>query len=158
MTIQPRIAPDATHELYIERIFDAPVELVFRVWSSPEHLARWWGPKDFTPHSIRMDFREGGAWSSVIRSPDGRDHQMAGTYRTIEENRRLVFTFAWIDENGPAAETLITVTFEGMEGGRTKVGFHQSPFETERDRDSHAEGWGECLARLAAYVEGDARG
>lgn len=158
MTLQQRIETGTEHHLNIERIFDAPVDLVFRVWTSPEHLARWWGPKDFTPHAIRMDFSEGGAWSAVIRSPEGRDYAMAGTYRTIDKNRRLAFTFAWVDDEGPAQETLITVTFEEMEGGRTKVGFHQAAFETTGDRDSHTEGWNECLDRMQAYLAEGASG
>jgi uncharacterized protein YndB with AHSA1/START domain len=125
--------------LVIERLIDAPVALVFKAWTAPEHLARWLGPKDFTAHSIRMDFRPGGAWSAVIRSPDGADYPMGG----------LSFTFRWTGEDGP--ETLVSVAFEAV-GARTRLTFAQTPFETVESRDSHAEGWGECLDRLTAYI------
>lgn len=135
--------------LVIERLIDAPAALVFKVWTTPEHMARWLGPKDFTPHSIRMDFRPGGAWSAVIRSPDGDDYPMGGIYREIMENSHLAFTFRWTEEDGP--DTLISVTFEDI-GAKTRLTFAQTPFETVESRDSHAEGWGECLDRLAAYI------
>lgn len=135
--------------LVIERLIDAPVALVFKAWTAPEHLARWLGPKDFTAHSVRMDFRPGGAWSAVIRSPEGADYPMGGLYRTIDENRHLAFTFRWTGEDGP--ETLVSVAFETV-GARTRLTFAQTPFETVESRDSHAEGWGECLDRLTAYI------
>lgn len=141
----------ADDELYIERLLDAPVSLVFRVWTSPEHLARWWGPKDFTAHSIVMDFREGGAWKSRIRSEEYGDSGMSGVYREIVENKRLVFTFAWDEDSGSPHETVVTVTFEEIDG-KTKFGFHQTPFRTVAERDSHLGGWGECIDRLVADV------
>lgn len=135
--------------LVIERLIDAPVALVFRVWTTPEHLARWLGPKDFTPHSIRMDFRPGGDWSAMIRSPEGAEYPMGGAYREIVQNRRLAFTFRWTGEDGP--DTLVTVTFEPI-GEKTRLTFAQTPFETIESRDSHLDGWGECLDRLTAYI------
>lgn len=135
--------------LIIERLIDAPAALVFKVWTTPEHMARWLGPKDFTPHSIRMDFRPGGAWSAVIRSPEGADYPMGGVYREIVESSHLAFTFRWTEEDGP--DTLISVTFEDL-GAKTRLTFAQTPFETVESRDSHAEGWGECLDRLTTYI------
>lgn len=115
----------------------------------PEHMVRWLGPKDFTAHSIRMDFRPGGAWSAVIRSPEGQDYPMGGVYREIVENARIVFTFRWTGEGEP--ETLVTVGFEDL-GGKTRLTFAQTPFDTVESRDSHADGWGECLDRLVVYI------
>ncbi|RJG46925.1 SRPBCC domain-containing protein [Mesorhizobium sp. DCY119] len=139
------------HELLITRVFDAPRSLVYRVWTTPEHLFRWWGPKDFTAPSIAMDFRPGGAYRATIRSPEGNDHIMAGVYQEIVEAERIVFTFAWETDGERGLETLITVTFADQ-GGKTKLSFHQAPFDTVENRDSHNEGWGQCLDRLAAYL------
>jgi uncharacterized protein YndB with AHSA1/START domain len=111
---------------------------------------RWFGPKNFTAHTVRLDFRPGGAWSAVIRSPEGKDYPMGGVYREIEDNRRIVFTFRWTEED--EADTLVTVTFEER-FGKTRLTFAQTPFETIESRDSHAEGWGECLDRLVAYTQ-----
>ena len=142
-------------ELLLARAFDAPRELVYRVWTRPEHLARWWGPRDFTTPSIQADLRPGGAYRICIRSPEGADHWMRGVYREVVEGERLVFTFAWEEEGGsgrPGPESLVTVTFAETGGGGTEVTFHQAPFPSAESRDSHAGGWSECLDRLEAYL------
>lgn len=135
--------------LSIIRIFDAPRALVFRAWSAPEHLARWFGPKNFTVPSVKTDFRQGGAWRACIRSPDGNEYGCSGAYTEIAEPDRLVFSFRWEEED--ALDTVVTVTFEDV-GGRTRLTFHQTPFRSVEDRDGHMEGWGECIDRLEAYV------
>jgi uncharacterized protein YndB with AHSA1/START domain len=138
--------------LEIVRIIDAPRSLVFKVWTTPEHWAHWLGPRGFTTPSCEMDFRSGGAYRALIRSPEGTDYRMQGVYREIVEPERIVFTFAWEDEKGePGHETLVTVTF-AEHHGKTKLTFHQAVFETIADRDSHREGWSECLDRMEAYL------
>src|SRR3712207_2230102 len=100
-------------ELTITRVFNAPRSLVFKVWTQPEHFSRWLGPKDFTTIGCQMNVQVGGMYRACIRSPEGNDHWMQGVYREITEPERLVFTFAWEDENNqPKHETLVTVTFE----------------------------------------------
>ncbi|WEX07938.1 SRPBCC domain-containing protein [Chelativorans sp. AA-79] len=135
--------------LTLTRIFDAPPALVFEAWTTPEHLARWWGPKDFSVPSVEADFREGGAWRSCIRSPEGQDYWAHGIYREIVPPHHIVFNFMWEEED--AMDTLITVTFEEAEAG-TRLTFHQSPFPTVESRDGHAEGWSECIDRLEVYI------
>jgi len=146
------IAEPAERVLVITRVLDAPRSLVFKVWTQPEHLVRWWGPRDFTTPSCKMDVRAGGAYRTCIRSPEGKDYWMRGVYREIVEPERLVFTFAWEDEEGqPSHETLVTVTFAEHDG-KTKLTFQQAIFESVAERDSHREGWTECLDRLEAYL------
>lgn len=140
-------AERAEHELIITCVFDAPRSLVFKAWSAPEHLMRWWGPKDFSCTLAKMDFRPGGAWRTSIRSPEGADYSAQGVYREIVEPERLAFSFAWDD----GTDTLVTVTFEDQ-NGKTRLTFHQTPFATAEGRDSHQEGWGECLDRLEVYL------
>lgn len=139
-------------ELLIERTFDAPRELVYRVWTKPEHLMRWWGPKNFTVQLYDQDFQVGGAYRSVIRSPDGKGHAMAGTYREIVPNARIVMTFRW-EDGAFDVDNIVTVTFEDAPGGRTKFRFHQTPFKTVEARDSHIGGWSGLLDKLAIYLE-----
>jgi uncharacterized protein YndB with AHSA1/START domain len=152
VTRNSSIAKTEEPVLEITRILDAPRSLVFKVWTTPEHWARWLGPRGFTTPSCEMDFRPGGAYRACIRSPEGTDYWMRGVYREIVEPDRIVFTFAWEDEKGePGHETLVTVTF-AEQGGKTKLTFHQAVFETIADRDSHHEGWSESLDRLEAYL------
>jgi uncharacterized protein YndB with AHSA1/START domain len=142
----------AGRELTITRVLDAPRSLVFKVWTEPSHLVRWWGPKNFTAPSCEMDLRPGGAWRACIRSPEGTDYRMQGVFREIVEPERLVFTFAWEDDEGePGHQTLVTVTFAEQDG-RTRLTFHQATFESVESRDSHHGGWSECFDRLEDYL------
>lgn len=145
-------------ELTITRVFDAPRSLVFKVWTQPEHFARWLGPKDFTTIACQMNVRVGGVYRACIRSPsqaellEGKDHWMQGVYREVIEPERLVFTFAWEDEDSrPKHETLITVTFAEQDN-KTLMTFHQAIFESTELRNSHRTGWSECFDRLQAYL------
>ena len=138
--------------LVITRIFDAPQRVVFKVWTAPEHLARWWGPQGFTTLSCVMDVRPGGAWVRRIRSPAGTLHTKRGVYREVVEPERLVFTYADEDESGRLGpETLVSVTFE-EHGAQTRLTLHQSGFETMAARDGHYGGWTSCLERFVDYL------
>ncbi|PSB07777.1 polyketide cyclase [filamentous cyanobacterium CCP2] len=140
-------------QLTITRVFDAPRSLVFKVWTQPEHFSRWLGPKDFTAIACHMNVQLGGMYRACIRSPEGNDHWMQGIYREVIEPERLVFTFAWEDENSrPKHETLVTVTFEEQDN-KTLMTFQQAIFESTESRDSHNTGWSECFDRLATYLK-----
>lgn len=143
-------------ELVITRIFDAPRRLVFKMWTEPEHLVRWWGPSGFTGLSGRMDVRPGGAWSRSMRTPDGTVLRKHGVYREIVAPERLVFTYVTDDAAGnPGAETLVTVTFADLDG-KTKLTLHQAAFQSVAARDDHRGGWTGALKRFAAYLSANA--
>jgi uncharacterized protein YndB with AHSA1/START domain len=139
-------------QLTITRVLNAPRSLVFKVWTQPEHFSQWLGPKDFTTIACQMNVQVGGIYRACIRSPEGTDHWMQGVYREIIEPERLVFTFAWEDENNqPKHETLVTVTFEEQDN-KTLMTFQQAIFESSELRDSHRSGWNECFDRLEVYL------
>jgi uncharacterized protein YndB with AHSA1/START domain len=145
-------AATAECELVVTRIIDAPRILVFKAWTEPEQVARWWGPQGFTTISCKMDIRPGGAYRVCMRSPAGVDHWKQGVYREIVPPDRIVFTFAWEDADGkPGHELLTTVTF-AEHGTKTKLTLHQAMFETVERRDDHRGGWTSCLERFADYV------
>jgi uncharacterized protein YndB with AHSA1/START domain len=150
-------APDAAsatadRELVITRVFDAPRRLVFKAWTDPEKLARWWGPQGFETQSCRADVRPGGLYRASMRSPQGSTHTRQGVYREVVEPERLVFTFAWEDAQGhPGHETVVTVTFDEL-GPKTRLTLHQAIFETVTARDAHQGGWTSCMERLAEYL------
>jgi uncharacterized protein YndB with AHSA1/START domain len=140
-------------ELTIIRTLNAPRSLVFKVWTHPEHFSRWLGPQDFTTIACQMNVCPGGMYRACIRSPQGNDHWMQGVYREVVEPERLVFTFAWEDENGqPKHETLVTVTFTAR-NHQTVMTFHQAIFESTDSRNSHQSGWDECFDRLQTYLQ-----
>ena len=137
----------------VTRVLDAPRPLVFKAWTEPEQVARWWGPQGFVTTLCEMDIRPGGAYRVGMRSPKGTHHVRRGVYREIIEPERIVFTYAWEDAEGrPGHETLVTVTF-AEQGTKTKLTLRQAMFETVTARDSHREGWTSCLQRFAEYLE-----
>jgi uncharacterized protein YndB with AHSA1/START domain len=141
----------AQHELVITRTFDAPRALVFRAWTTPEHMVRWMGPPSHPAKSCNMDFRVGGAYRACLRSADGKEHCMRGVYREIAEPERLVFTFSWEEEGERGRENLITVTFGDL-GDKTKMTFRHAFFETVENRDDHNQGWNGSFNRLAEFL------
>jgi uncharacterized protein YndB with AHSA1/START domain len=146
-------------ELLITRIFNAPRHLVFKAWAEPEHMAHWWGPKDYTLPVCEMDFRPGGSFRFGMRSPDGRDFRVHGVYREIVEPERLVLSGAWVEADGKPTgpETVTTVTFEEHDG-KTKLTLHNTGFESVAARDSHRGGWTSSLERLAEYLTAEITG
>ncbi len=81
-------------ELIMERIFDAPPNLMFEVWSSCEHLKHWWGPKEWPMEECEMDFREGGTWHFCLRGPNKGDESWGlATYKEIDKPRKIVYQF-----------------------------------------------------------------
>lgn len=138
-------------ELVITRVLDAPPVLVYKAWTTPEHMARWMGPEGFTAPSITLDVRVGGHYRALIRSAEGKDFRFRGIYREVVENRRLVFTFAWEEEGERGEENLVTVTF-AEEGGKTRMTFRQVPFLSVDERDGHNDGWNGAFNKLADYV------
>jgi uncharacterized protein YndB with AHSA1/START domain len=142
----------AERVLVITRVFDAPRELVFRAWTEREHLIHWMSPRGFTIPAADGDLRPGGAWTTTMHPPQGPDLRLQGVYREIVRPERLVFTHAWLDDQGkPGHETLVTVTFSER-GGKTEVTLHQAEFTSLAERDGHRGGWTECFERLAEHL------
>ena len=90
-----RIAPateSADREIIATRVFDAPRELVFKMWTDPKHVGRWWGPRGFTTTIHEMDVKPGGIWRLTMHGPDGRDYKNKVVFLEVEEPERLVYT------------------------------------------------------------------
>ena len=150
--------------LMITRVFDAPRKLVFKAWTEPESLKRWWSPKDFTCPFSEVDLRPGGKYLNCMRSPEGKDYWSQGVYRQIVEPERIVYTDTFADENGNTvspesyglssdwpAEALVEVNF-AEHGGKTEVTIRHSPIKPGSERDMCRQGWNECLDKLAYYL------
>jgi uncharacterized protein YndB with AHSA1/START domain len=143
--------------LVITRIFDAPRELVFKVWTDPKHVAQWWGPKDFTNPVCEMDVRPGGAILIHMRGPDGVLYPVKGVFREVVEPERLVFTTSSFedDEGNPGLEAINTVTFV-EHNGKTKLTLQavvvRSTPEVAVALAGMEEGWNESLDKLAEYL------
>jgi len=90
-------------DLVVSRVLDAPVEQVWKAWTDPDHVRRWWGPKYYTSPSCKIDLREGGKYVFCMRAPEdqgGQDSYTAGTYTKIVPMQRLEFTQGLADKDG----------------------------------------------------------
>ena len=138
--------------LPLTRVIDAPREIVFEVWTRPEHLTAWWGPAGFSLPGCDLDFRVGGAFRYHMRNPAGGDHWLRGVFQEISEPERIAFTFAWGDaERATGPVMLVTVTFEA-DGTKTRLTLHQAGLESESAARAHEGGWTSQLDRLAIYA------
>jgi uncharacterized protein YndB with AHSA1/START domain len=152
------VTTPADRQIHIERVFDAPRDRVFAVYTDPQLIPEWWGPRDTTTVVDEMDVRPGGSWRFVMRSADGSESGFRGVYREVTPPERIVQTFEW--EGMPGHISVETATFEDL-GDRTKV-TTVSLFHTTEERDgmlgSGMEGGlnetyarlDELLARLAS--------
>ena len=148
-------APTETgHVLVIERVFDAPPSLVFRLWSDPARIREWWHPEGFETKRFEMDFRVGGSYRFTSASATS-SHSAHGIYREIVAPERIVMTFEW-EGTGPFAgrQTLISIGFAPHGDGRTLLTFRQEPFATREGRDDHVKGWNQVLDAFAATLAG----
>jgi uncharacterized protein YndB with AHSA1/START domain len=145
-------APDDTsdREIVVTRVFDAPRALVFKLWTDPQHVARWWGPNGFRTTIYEMDVRPGGVWRFVMHGPDGRDYQNKVVYVEIAEPERLVYKHV----SGPQFQ--MTVTFE-EHGSQTNLTARML-FESAALRNKVIEEFGaveglkQTLGRLEEHV------
>jgi uncharacterized protein YndB with AHSA1/START domain len=136
-------------ELVLTRTFDAPRELVFKVWTDPKHVALWWGPHGFTTIVQEMDVRPGGAWRYSMRAPDGNSYPFNGEYVEVVAPERLVFV-GTIHEG--AKHKIWTEILFADDDGKTKVTVHQVySFESDATRGAPI-GWSQQLDRLEKYL------
>lgn len=90
-------------DLVVKRIIDAPIETVWKAWTDPEQVKRWWGPKDYTSPMCKIDLREGGKYLFAMRAPKeqgGQDSYTAGVYKKIVSMELLDFTQGLSDKDG----------------------------------------------------------
>lgn len=130
-------------------MFDAPRTLVFKVWTDPKHLAKWWGPRGFTTEVHEMDVRPGGIWRYSMRAPDGKEYPFDGVYVEVVEPGRLVFDGS-IHES-PEQRVWTEVTFADR-GAKTEVTVRQLfSFESDATRGASI-GWNQQLDRLQEFL------
>lgn len=147
---------DQEREIELTRVYDAPRELVFRAWTDPKHVARWWGPEHFTNPVCEVDARVGGKLRIVMRAPDGNDYPLRGVFREVVAPERLVFTNIAVDEKDqPIIDGMTTVTFM-EEGGKTRLilrtrGTAVQPVAVQYLQGMQM-GWSQSLDKLAALL------
>jgi uncharacterized protein YndB with AHSA1/START domain len=149
--------------LVIERVFNAPRELVWKAWTDPEQVKKWWGPKDFTtPVPVaEIDFRVGGKSLNCMAFPDGREIWSTGVYKEIVPPERFVTTDCFSDKDGNVVhgsvygmpedlpmEMMLTVTFEDVGGGKTKMTLVHEGLPAGEMLGGANQGWNESFDKL----------
>jgi uncharacterized protein YndB with AHSA1/START domain len=154
---------DTDKEVNIERIFDAPRELVFKAWTSAEHLKNWYVPQGCRTTIFKFEFKPGGIFHHEVRSTQGEGCIFKGEFLEIIENEKIVYALRFCDENGIIIstadahmsgpdETTVTVTFEDFEG-KTKLTLHQTISEEFAKKEGSYNGWLEILYNLEKSIK-----
>jgi uncharacterized protein YndB with AHSA1/START domain len=118
-------------QIVMERVFDAPRELVYRAYTDPELIPQWWGLRAATTRIDTLDLRPGGAWRWVQTMPDGTEFGFRGEYREVVPPEKVVSTFEFEGMPGHIAEDAAVFTDVG---GKTRVTV-TSTFASKEDRD-----------------------
>ncbi len=134
--------------LNVKRTLPFSREKVFKAWTEPEELAKWWGPPDVTAENVTVELKVGGAWRIDMSTPDGGTI-ISGEYREIDPPKRLVYT--WFVNDDPDTESVVTIDFREADDG-TEVSIVHGSFGNEESKQMHTEGWIGCFEELARVL------
>lgn len=153
------------NDIVITRVFDLPVSKVWQAWTEAEQFKKWWGPEGFTCPVSTMESRKGGTYLSCMRAPDGKEFWSTGVVQEFIPNKKLVITDSFSDSKGNVIsaaelgfpgnwpkELLITVNFEEVEAGRTRLRLQHEGVPEEM-RDDCIKGWNQSLDKLAKNIK-----
>ena len=136
MTSEPMNRPAelvGDREIAATRVYDAPPDVVFRMFTDPRHVSNWWGPRGFSTTTHSMDLRPGGVWRFTMHGPDGRDYPNRVTYTEVAAGERLAYQHNGEAEHDPVQFRVI-VTFDDIGGGRTRLDMRMT-FPSPEARD-----------------------
>jgi uncharacterized protein YndB with AHSA1/START domain len=137
--------------LSLTRTYPVSPEKVWRAWTDPQALKKWFGPGETSNVELAdLDVRTGGRYHIRFRTPDGEDHDVSGVYREVVENRKLVFTWAW--KTTPDRVSLVTVSLR-PQGGGTEFAFRHEQFFDQAARDRHEQGWSGTFVKLERFLQ-----
>jgi uncharacterized protein YndB with AHSA1/START domain len=154
-----------TYNVVVTRVFDAPVEQVWRAWSDPEYVRQWWGPTGFTCPLAEMDFREGGISLVCMRAPKeygGQELYNTWTYSKIDPKKRIEFINHFTDKDrtkldpaqigippGVPKEVRHVISFKALDGHQTEMTVTEYGYASEQTRDLSRLGMEQCLDKMA---------
>lgn len=160
---------EAKQDLVFTRVFDAPLERVWKAWTDPEEVMRWWGPNHFSCPLAKLDFREGGKSLVCMRAPKefgGQDMYSTWTYTKIVPLGQIEYLHHFADQDGnrldPAAQGLPAdmpaevrnlVTFKPTADGKTEITVTEFDWPAGQMREMSKQGMEQCLDKMAATFE-----
>jgi uncharacterized protein YndB with AHSA1/START domain len=136
--------------LSITRHYPVAPEKVWRAWTDPQALSRWFGPGE--PDSVtraELDVRAGGRYRIAFHTLDGEQHEVSGNYQDVVENRRLSFTWAW--KSTPERISLVTIDLRPTAQG-CELNFRHERFFDQQARDNHERGWTGTFTKLDEFL------
>lgn len=149
----------ANRELILEKIVDAPRDLIWRCWTDPKHLVHWFTPKPWLTTECKIDLRVGGEFYTLMKSPDGGDFPNRGVYLEIVPNEKLVFTDAYTPGWEPTENPFFTAIVELADAGNGKTkytarGRHWSVENCKKHAEmGFYDGWGKALEQMVAHIK-----
>lgn len=154
MSTVVEVKPSSDRELVLCRILNAPVANVYRAWTDPAIIPKWFAPKPWSTARAEVDVRAGGASLIVMKSPEGQEMPCPGIYLEVIPNKKIVSTDAYVRAWEPSGKPFmtLTLTFEDAGGGKTKYTARVQHWSVE-DREAHEkmgfhQGWGICTDQL----------
>ena len=146
--------PPPDMSLQIRRTFSAPRENVFRAWTEPEEIKKWFGPGQMVePMIAQVDLRVGGQYRFEMHPSESMTMTIAGTYHEVQPPERLVYTWLhdWGDGKKSEDETLVTVEFLDQ-GEKTEVVLTHERFATQQACEEHQNGWNNALEAMNQHL------
>ena len=137
-------------EIVISRLLNAPLELVWEVWTNPEHIKNWWGPNDFTCTIHQMDVKKDGVWNLTMHGPDGTNYENQSIFKEIVKHKKIVYEHI-------QAKFTATIELE-RQGNKTQLSWRML-FETKEEflrviREHHADqGLKQNIEKLKTYIK-----
>jgi uncharacterized protein YndB with AHSA1/START domain len=147
---QPHGVDAGSPKLQLQRHYPVAVEKVWRAWTDPAALTRWFGPGE--PDSVvvaDLDLRVGGRYHIGFTTQDGERHDVSGIYEVVEPPHRLVFSWAW--KSTPERVSRVAVHLVAARGG-TDLTFLHERFHDQEARDNHQRGWLPTFDKLAQFL------
>ncbi len=141
----------ADRELSTSKILNAPIDLVWKVFTQPEHIKQWWGPNGFTNTISKMEVKQGGQWIFIMHGPDGTDYKNKHTYKEIAEQEKIVL------QHETSPKFITTLSFEALRN-KTLLKWH-ALFESAEQLEQVIkvfkadEGMKQNVERLSVYLE-----
>lgn len=147
---------EGAHELIFSRVFAASIEVVYRAWTDPDQLVRWWGPKGFSLTIRTMELKVGGIWEYILHGPDGTDYPNRAIFEEVDPPKRLVF----FNTGGHVSDRHLTcrmiVTFDGQKAHTLvtlRMQFESSASLDQAKARKAEQGGLESFVRLSEWLE-----
>lgn len=144
-------AAEFAEVLRLSRRLKASREAVFRAFTDPAALAKWFGPEGVQVTDVEIDLRPGGAYSMVFNDADGDTHGLSGVYREIDPPQRLVMTWVWDNGGMAGVETLVTIELAEA-GAGTELTLTHERLPSQEFLDRHRHGWTSSFACLDGLI------